>query len=155
NLSNIVTVAASDKNDRLASWSSYGGATVDIAAPGVDILSTRPNGAYGTMSGTSMAAPHVTGALALVWAKNPGWPYQQVIDQVLKTADKLPSMAGKTVTGGRLNVAGALGVSRAIAGQPTVVGVVVGGTSVGVYNRVRVTFSAPMDIASLRAGAFT
>ena len=86
---NLVSVAATDRNDRLASFSNYGRTTVDIAAPGVGIYSTLPNGKYGTYSGTSMATPHVAGALALVWDAHPTWTYQQVIAAVLNTADRL------------------------------------------------------------------
>ena len=108
-LDNVVAVAALTAQDQLASFSNYGRTTVDLAAPGVGIYSTLPGRRFGTMSGTSMATPHVTGALALVWAQHPGWTYRQVIDRVLATTDPLAALAGKTVTGGRLNLARALG----------------------------------------------
>ena len=56
-----------------------------------------------------MATPHVTGVLALVWDLHPTWNYRQVINQVLNTVDHLPSLAGRTVSGGRLDAAAALG----------------------------------------------
>jgi subtilisin family serine protease len=112
-LDNVVSVAATDNRDQLAPFSNYGAATVDIAAPGVNIFSTYPNGTYRYMSGTSMAAPHVTGVLALVWDQHPDWTYREVIDQLLRTADRLPGLAGKTVTGGRLDAAAAVNAPNA------------------------------------------
>jgi len=110
-LNNVVSVAATNYGDSLASFSDWGATTVDLAAPGMSIYSTLPGGRYGYMSGTSMATPHVTGALALVWSVHPSWTYQQVIDQVLNTVDRLPGLAHKTVSGGRLNLARALGLT--------------------------------------------
>jgi subtilisin family serine protease len=107
-LDNVVSVAATDRNDHLASFSNYGAATVDLAAPGVDILSTTPSSGYTVYSGTSMAAPQVTGVLALVRDLHPDWTYRQVIDAVLDSADPVPGLKGKTVTGGRLDAAAAV-----------------------------------------------
>ncbi|MFV2065691.1 MAG: S8 family peptidase [Pirellulales bacterium] len=108
-LDNVLSVAASDNNDNGATFSNYGVTTVDLAAPGVDILSTTRSNTYGTLSGTSMAAPHVTGVAALLYAAHPDWTYDQVIQQILSTVDPLPAFQGITVTGGRLNAASALG----------------------------------------------
>ena len=68
---NVISVAATTQNGQLASFSCYGATTVDIAAPGVSILSTTPNNTYSTYSGTSMATPHVSAVAALAWAVNP------------------------------------------------------------------------------------
>ncbi|MFQ6107436.1 MAG: S8 family serine peptidase [Thermoplasmata archaeon] len=109
NLDNIISVAATDHNDDLASFSNYGSNWVDLAAPGVDTLSTYPDDRYRTMSGTSMSTPHVAGVAVLVLAQNPGWTIAQVKDRILATVDPLPSLQGKTLTGGRLNARLAVG----------------------------------------------
>jgi len=112
NLDNIISVAATDNRDALAdesNWgSNYGATSVDIGAPGVNIASTYMNGGYVWMGGTSMATPHVTGVVALVYGQNPGWSYSQVIDRILSTARPLPALAGKCTTGGMLNANDAL-----------------------------------------------
>ena len=107
-LPNVVCVAASDNRDRLAPFSNYGDLAVDLAAPGVDIVSTVPGGGYGWASGTSMATPHVSGAAALLWAASPGASVSQIKSALLDGADPVAAFAGRTVTGGRLNVLGSL-----------------------------------------------
>jgi subtilisin family serine protease len=109
NLDNVVSVAASDRNDKLAAFSNWGPTSVAIAAPGVDVLSTLPGKSYGLQSGTSMATPQVAGVLAMVWSLRPEWTYRQVISWVLQTADRVPALAGKVVSG-RLNAAAAVRV---------------------------------------------
>ncbi|MGE4489816.1 MAG: S8 family serine peptidase, partial [Kiritimatiellales bacterium] len=103
-LPNIIAVAASDEDDRLASFSNYGSATVDLAAPGVDIVSTIPGDAYDSFQGTSMAAPHVAGAAALLWGANSGLGCLDVKAAIINSTDKIPALTGKTLSGGRLNV---------------------------------------------------
>ena len=105
---NIISVAATDDADRLASFSNYGTQTVDLGAPGVSILSTLPGDRYGWYSGTSMATPHVTGVAALIKSRRPELDDAQLKAQILQYVDKHPSLEGKTVTGGRLNVVRAL-----------------------------------------------
>ena len=107
-LDNIIAVAATDHNDARASFSNYGATTVDLAAPGVGIWSTVNGGGYAYKDGTSMASPHVAGVAALLKSVHPDWTYDQVIDRVLSGVDPVVSMAGITVTGGRLNAFGAL-----------------------------------------------
>ncbi len=102
-LDNIVSVAATDHNDALASFSNYGLTTVDLAAPGVDILSTFPGNSYGSISGTSMATPHVSGALGLIFGRFPAIGALDAKSLLLNFADPIPSMTGKCVTGARLN----------------------------------------------------
>jgi serine protease len=157
---NLVSVAATDRNDRLASFSNYGRSTVDVAAPGVGIYSTLPNGKYGSYSGTSMAAPHVAGALALVWDAHPTWTYRQVIAAVLSTADRLSSLTGKVATG-RLDVAKAIAFNPGGTPAPpatdaagaTVTAVAFGGS--GTISRARVSFSEPVNPSTFTAGDLT
>jgi hypothetical protein len=107
-LDNIIAVARTDHNDKLASSSNYGATSVDLGAPGSNIYSTTPGGKYGTKSGTSMASPHVAGAAALVWSQNPTLTAQEVKDKLLSSVDPVASLTGKTVSGGRLNAFKAL-----------------------------------------------
>ena len=102
-LPNIIAVAATDRNDLLASFSNWGPTTVDLAAPGVDVLSTLPGNSYGLLSGTSMATPHVAGACALIKAVNPNIPIGQMKSVLLNSVDHVASMNGKCVSNGRLN----------------------------------------------------
>lgn len=145
-LDNIVSVAATDDRDQLAYFSNYGQATVDLAAPGVDILSTKPGNAYQLSSGTSMAAPHVAGVLTLVRSQHPDWSYGQVIQQVTGTVDCLPSLAGRTTTGGRLNAARAVGAPDTEG--PRVVGTSPAGAISGSISSLRIDFSETIDPAS-------
>ena len=120
---NVISVAATDRNDNLASFSNYGATTVDLAAPGVSIYSTVPNGGYGTKSGTSMATPHVVGVAALVRGLHPNWTSTQVIDAILGGVDPIASVAGKVATGGRLNAKNAVDAGSN-TNPPPVTGVV-------------------------------
>jgi parallel beta-helix repeat protein len=105
---NIIAVLATNHNDEMADFSSYGAATVDIGAPGVDILSTLPYNNYDYYNGTSMAAPHVSGVCALVWSLYPRLSAVAVKQAILDGADRLDALDGLCVTGGRLNAYGAL-----------------------------------------------
>ncbi|MEG4274439.1 MULTISPECIES: S8 family serine peptidase [unclassified Microcoleus] len=103
-LPNVISVAATDRNDQLAFFSNFGASTVDLGAPGRSILSTVPGNNYGFSDGTSMAAPHVAGAAALLLAQDPTLTVAQLRNSILSTVDPLPSLAGRTVSGGRLNL---------------------------------------------------
>jgi subtilisin family serine protease len=103
---NIISVAAIDKTGAKAVWSNYGATSVDLGAPGVSVYSTLPNNTYGSYSGTSVATPHVTGAVALYASTHPGSTATQIKSAILTSTTPTPSLAGKCVTGGRLNVSG-------------------------------------------------
>ncbi|HEY0605230.1 MAG TPA: S8 family peptidase [Herpetosiphonaceae bacterium] len=107
-LPNVIAVAAIANNGTLASFSQYGATTVDLGAPGVAIYSTTAANLYESYSGTSMATPHVTGAAALYASVKPGSTAAQIKNALLTSAVPTASLAGKTVTGGRLDVNGAL-----------------------------------------------
>lgn len=110
-LDNIVAVGASTRLDDVAPFSNTG-AIVDLFAPGYEIVSldyARPNGGLANKSGTSMAAPHVSGALALLKARFPGDTYRQLINRLLRGADPgAGRFVGRSLTGGRLNLLRAL-----------------------------------------------
>jgi subtilisin family serine protease len=108
NLGNIISVAASDRNDALAQTSNFGAKSVQLAAPGQDILTTALGNEYETRSGTSLAAPMVAGVAALVLSAHPGLSVDQLRRLLLETADKSPALRGKVSTGGRVNAAKAI-----------------------------------------------
>ena len=150
NSNNIVAVAATDHLDNLAYFSNYGVTSVDIAAPGVSILSTLPSNQYGSYSGTSMATPHVTGALSLYWDANPTATYTQVISALYQNADKVSVLDGYVAGGRRLNVDKLLGGSAPVGPDTTGAKVTVGSftQSGGLANGATITFSEAMDPAS-------
>jgi subtilisin family serine protease len=102
-LDGVVSVAALASDGRLASFSNFGAKSVDLAAPGADILSTLPGNQYGFASGTSMAAPHVSGVAALVLAGEPKMGLKTLRSRLFDTAFSLPGLGDKLLTGGRLS----------------------------------------------------
>jgi subtilisin family serine protease len=105
---NIIAVAATDRADRIANFSSYGATSVDVGAPGVGILSTFPGGRFERLSGTSMATPHVTGVAALIKSVYPKATAQEIKARIMNTVDPVEALEGKTLTGGRVNAFAAL-----------------------------------------------
>jgi len=109
-LDNIISVAALDRSDHLASFSNYGRSSVDLGAPGVSIFSSvaDSDSAFATWNGTSMATPHVSGVAALVAARFPGITLAEMRRRLLNTTVPVPDLAGRSVTGGRVNAYNAL-----------------------------------------------
>lgn len=119
-IDNVVSVAYTTRNDALGQYSNYGATNVDLAAPGADIYScffTSDTAYLGSpfLEGTSYAAAYVSGALALILAHFPPEPYQQTITRLLNGTDPVAALAGKCVTGGRLNLRNALSQSIRLA----------------------------------------
>jgi subtilisin family serine protease len=108
-IDNIITVAYTTRTDALATLSNYGATNVDLAAPGAAMYSTffTADNAYlgaAGLQGSSFAAPYVAGTCALLMARYPSETPQQIIRRVLDGVDPLPALAGKCVSGGRLNL---------------------------------------------------
>ncbi|MBI2803481.1 MAG: S8 family serine peptidase [Planctomycetes bacterium] len=106
-LPNIISVAATTSTDGKPSWSAYGPTTVDLGAPGQNVLSTIPGG-YGLGSGTSMATPHVTGAAALLFANNSGLSTSAAKEKILWNVDRSVVSMSQTASRGRLDLYAAL-----------------------------------------------
>lgn len=100
-IDNVISVAAIDRNGEIAGFSNFGSNTVDIAAPGVEIYSTLPSGQWGYKSGTSMAAPHVTGIIGLTKAIAPELTGPELKSHILNTAVNSDELAGKIIDGRR------------------------------------------------------
>ena len=117
----IVSVAATDPDDGLASFSNWGSESVDLGAPGTNIVSTTPldyasSPGHGSLSGTSPATPHVAAAAALVRSAN-RVPPSVVRKTVLATVDSAPDLDGRTVSGGRLDAAALAGALDRYQGE--------------------------------------
>ncbi len=144
---NVIAVAATDSGDRLASFSQFG-SWVDIAAPGVAILSTIPNNRYASYDGTSMACPHVAGAAALIWAQYPNLTNQQLRNLLEQNVDPYQPNGTRAIApnAGRLNVNKALLAAGGGGGtNPELSGFTISPTSVTGGNTATgtITLSAP------------
>jgi subtilisin family serine protease len=101
----VIAVASITNTGAISGFSNFGATTVDIGAPGSGVWSTVPSNTYASYNGTSMATPHVTGAVALYASTKPvGTSAASIKQAILQSATPTASLAGKTVTGGRLNV---------------------------------------------------
>ncbi|MFA5856792.1 MAG: S8 family serine peptidase [Candidatus Pacearchaeota archaeon] len=111
NYSNIIIVASTDHLDNRPSWSNYGSKGVDLAAPGANIYSTWKLGGYGSKSGTSMSAPHVSGVVALLASLRPDWNNSRIKSALLNGTDYVESYFNKSITQGRLNAYNSLKIA--------------------------------------------
>lgn len=107
-LDGIVAVANTTRNDTMSGDSTYGSESVDLGAPGSEILSTYLNGGYATASGTSMASPHVAGVAGLIWSISPDLSIAEVKAILMDSGESLADLADTTVSGKRLNALNAL-----------------------------------------------
>jgi len=114
-LANQITVAASDFMNLMPAWSNSGFKKVHLTAPGVGIYSTGRNNSYLTMDGTSMAAPFVAGAAAVLWSARPNASANQIKQALFGGADVISGRNSKTLTRGRLNLRRSLDELRRIA----------------------------------------
>jgi subtilisin family serine protease len=142
----VIAVASLTSTGALSSFSSYGATQVDLAAPGSSVYSTLPGNSYGTFSGTSMATPHVAGAVALYASANPNATAAEIRTALLSSTDATASLVGKTVTGGRLDVADMLNIG--VVPPPPVADLNLVGTS----GRDTLTGGAGNDTLTGKAG---
>jgi hypothetical protein len=145
---NEICVTASDHNDQLPSWANYGPHTVDLAAPGASIYSTLRNGTYGYLTGGSMASPQVAGAAALIVSVSPSLSATELKSDILSNVDPLPSLAGKVITGGRLNVCKALPGCKEPPPEATFGKGTVGASSdTGLFANYKIVHAATLPVA--------
>lgn len=108
-LDNIISVAATNASDTFAGgYSNFGTDSVDVAAPGTNILSVWPNNYLSLSTGTSMSAPHVAGIAAVMRGLNPTLSFAETKTIIMNTVDQRPSLAGRVATAGRVNFAKAV-----------------------------------------------
>lgn len=146
NLDNIISVAALDRSDNLATFSNFGRTTVDLGAPGVSIFSctSGSDADYQEFDGTSMAAPHVSGVAALVMSHFPGAPMSEVRDRILFSVVPVNALNNRTVTGGRANAYNALtitgGPNLSLAVNPPSGSAILAGANTPIFVRVTSLF---------------
>lgn len=121
-LANTISVAAVDASGSLASFSNTGHTSVSLAAPGVFIYSTSPNGGYRQLSGTSMSSPYVSGIAVLLWSREPSLSPAQVKQRIIDTSEPIPSLVSKAVRSGRASAFDALTNRISPAQSPVVLG---------------------------------
>ena len=115
---NIVAVASHTDKDQLSSFSCYGKTSVHIAAPGSDIYSTVPGDSYGFKSGTSMATPHVSGVIGLLFAEQGRMDPSEVRTRIMKTAIPVRAYRKKVASGGRISAYNLLANIEPVSNEP-------------------------------------
>jgi hypothetical protein len=120
-LKDLIIVAATDNQDQLASWSNWGSRKATVAAPGTNILTTQRDGGYWSVSGTSAAAPLVTGIVGLLKTARPPINASLITKVISDGARKVASLSGKVASGGVANASGALAKLNSPANQPSFV----------------------------------
>lgn len=113
----IVSVGATDDSDNLVYFSNYGAVSVDLAAPGVNIVSASPQGGFYSSSGTSMSTPFVAGLAALMSQEAPHFSGFQLKRDMMASVDVFPGLAGASVTGGRVNFQNAVALAKASSSE--------------------------------------
>jgi serine protease len=179
NCSGVITVAATNRSGGRAYYSNYG-SEVEIAAPGgaqSGLSANDPNGVLSTLNtgattqgsdsyiyyqGTSMAAPHVTGIVSLMFSVNPALTPAQVTNILQATATPFPTGTGSDCTtstcgGGIVNAYEAVAMAQAVNGPPFVLATVPasGATGVSLASAIKVVFSKPMNPSTITTGTFT
>jgi subtilisin family serine protease len=151
NLPNVLTVANTDRSGVLNPGSSLGKGTIDIAAPGTDILTTTKGGLYATVTGTSFACPLVAGACALVLSAHPELGIEELKGALFGSVDNYPALNGKVFTNGRLNVARALELISHINPAPIITTALPAGRPTPANFPVQITFNRAMDRISVQS----
>lgn len=126
NIPNIISVASTDKNDDKSGFSNFGINNVELGAPGSAIYSTLPNNTYGFKSGTSMAAPYVSGAAVAAWSVFNNFTVTEIKSQLLNSVDVVSSLSGNTVSSGRLNLFKAVSQNVTLPISPSLNNIVFG-----------------------------
>jgi subtilisin family serine protease len=121
-VSNVVSVAALSQGQSLATFSNYGAEGVDIAAPGVNVVSTLRGGQYGSLSGTSMAAPHVVGSLALLFALEPTMGITEALERLYETGREVAGLTRPEGMGGYVRTRRTVSAARLVYNERTPLG---------------------------------
>jgi subtilisin family serine protease len=150
-VSSIINVASSEESDALSGFSSFGASTVDLAAPGGNIIFTWAGASYSTGGGTSVAAPMVAGGAALLLAANPSLTVDELKAALFGSVDQPAAMRGKVMTHGRLNIARAFEYLTNANPPAIVITALPGGQRTATNAPIQVAFNRAMDRASVEA----